>query len=127
MATKESYPIYSMICYTVVAVGLYSIYANYTDRNPDAPKSKQVVQTREAPKQSATPVQKMSFEDRIATKVAKDSIDQGMIALNVKDYVVACVNFGVASAAVLSTKRQDDYVKMRDLERMACKMAGIDG
>ena len=58
MATKESYPIYSMICYTVVAVGLYSIYANYTDRNPDAPKSKQVVQVKnDIPKQSATPIQ----------------------------------------------------------------------
>ena len=125
MKQKETYPIFNVIFYTVMVASAYWIYSTYTDRNPSQPK--QVVQVKnDTPKQSATPVQKMSFEDRIAAKVAKDSIDQAMIAFNVKDYTVACVNFGVASAAVLSTKRQDDYVKMRDLEKMACKMAGIE-
>jgi len=55
MKQKETYPIFNVIFYTVMIASAYWIYSTYTDRNP--PQPKQVVQTREAPKQSATPVQ----------------------------------------------------------------------
>jgi len=124
MKQKETYPIFNVIFYTVMVASAYWIYSTYTDRNPSQPK--QVVQTKETPKQSATPLQKMTFEDMIASKAVKDSIDQGMIALEVKDYHIACAHFMIASSLVLSTKRKDDYIKMRDLENSVCKLAGVE-
>jgi hypothetical protein len=65
MATKESYPIYSMICYTVVAVGLYSIYSTYTSKKPSSPEP---VVAKAAPakvNKSATPSLPKKSEDPV--------------------------------------------------------------
>ena len=124
MATKESYPIYSMICYTVVAVGLYSIYANYTDRNPARPKqtatptavvnttpvveAPKVTPVVEAPK--VTPVELVKgwgwtnpsdmFLQLKYVKI-KNNTNQ-----DIKDPVISCSAFGESGTRIDSNTRE---------------------
>jgi hypothetical protein len=55
MATKESYPVFNLVFYTVLAVSAYSIYSTYTSKNQSTPKPQQVAEKTVPLKQSATP------------------------------------------------------------------------
>ncbi len=129
MTKKESYPVFSLICYTVMAVSAYSIYSTYTSKKPSSPEPVVVKAAPAKVNQSATPSKKITAEQidtAISLKVAKDAMDQGAIAMKVGDWIVACTQYGIAAQAVLATKDQKTYVNLRDLEKSVCKKAGID-
>jgi hypothetical protein len=97
--------------------GSIASYQNQADKAP-------VAKAQPKP-QAAKSVNNNSFEYAIGTKVAVDAMDQGVIAYEAGDIMMACMQFGVATSAALSTKDVEAYKKTRALERKVCKEAGL--